>query len=466
MAQARRNRVILLFALGLAGLSPFATARPARPAGGGAGALPDTVLARVGATREVTVSRFLDAWRRVEPPARPDSLTPEGAGRFLQLLIGREALGEAALRERWTWTPAESAAFEGLRDHLVMRAELDSALEATRRDLAAAGGRVASPDSLGIIARDRVVARLGARFDEPLLARLARAFAAMPRPSPDSSIAAQLRALGAMPEIDAPDTERVAAETSAGPYTVAALLEGWRRLSPAYRPRIEDPDQVRDLVKNGLYERELRRDAARRRLDARPDIAAALDARREENAVRHLVAREVYEGIAGEPGVLERFYRDHPDRWSLPTRARITRLLFADRRDATRMALRLRDPAAAESLLARGARSGADYATVVSEAEDSAAFRRALDSGAGTVAGPDSVAGGWEVSRVNEILPGRERGFAEARPLVEDAWYRQESARRMEALIERTRARTRIAINRRSLARLDPGGLTTLPRRP
>ena len=73
-------------------------AQPAARARGGT--LPDTVLARIGAGREVSHSRFLAAWKQLGPSQRPDSLTPETAREFLQLLIGKEALG---LRERWVW---------------------------------------------------------------------------------------------------------------------------------------------------------------------------------------------------------------------------------------------------------------------------------------------------------------------------------------------------------------------------
>ena len=109
---------------------PLAASTPAPSAGRSrAGALPDSLLARVGNGRDITVSQFRIAWSHLAPPERPDSLTPQTAREFLQLLIGKEALGEAALREPWVWTEEESAGYVALRDHLVLRAMLDSTLD-------------------------------------------------------------------------------------------------------------------------------------------------------------------------------------------------------------------------------------------------------------------------------------------------------------------------------------------------
>jgi hypothetical protein len=446
--------------------------RPDRGAGASSAvrepALPDTVLARVGNGRQVTASAFLGAWNQLKPPARPDSLTPQGAREFLKLLVGKEALAEAALREPWVWTADESAGVRGLRDRLVMGAVLDSALEATRLSLRAAGDTISDPQVLGVVARDSLVAGLDVRWDEPLLQRLARAWAAIPRPPADSSITAKLRMLGAMPNVDAADVPRAVAEGRTGPYTVAELLDAWRHLNPLYRPRVDASDQVRDLVRNGLYERELRRDAARRRIEEWPAIAGALAREREFIAINHLVAREVYSHLDPDSTALARTAARHAGEWALPMRVRLTRLVLPDRAGATQLALRLRDPAEAESLVERGHRSRVEYRVAVSEHSDSLLFHRALRSGAGTVLGPDSLAEGWAVARVDEIQPSRPRTFSEARPFAYRTWYDETGERMMSEFLDRLRAASRVTINTRALDRMAKGtrmakGLTLVP---
>jgi hypothetical protein len=405
----------------------------------------------VGNGRDITVSRFRNAWDQLKPPDRPDSLTPQAAREFLQLLIGKEALGEAALREPWVWNPDDSAGYVALRDHLVLRAMLDSVLDAERQRLVAAGDSVPEEGALGVLARDHLIAGLDLAFDAPLLERLARTFAAIPRPSRDSSLTSQLRVLGAMPQVEDSLLPRPLAQGRDLRYTVADLLDAWKHTNPVSRPRVETAEQVRDLASNGIFERALRREGEKQRLTERPDIARALAARREFIAVSHFVAREVYAKIATDSVTLERHYREHIDDWSLPLRARLIRLVLADRAAATQMRLRLANAAEAESLAERGARAGAAYRVIVTAESDSALFARARAAGTSAVLGPDSVSNGWAVARVTEIIPPRRRTFREARQLVSHDWYGKEGERLMQSLLDRVRRQTRVTINPRAL---------------
>src|SRR5439155_21768750 len=104
-------------------------------------------------------------------------------------------------------------------------------------------------------------------------------------------------------------------------------------------------------------------------------------------------------------------------------RCLVTHLVLGSRETATRMALALRDPAAAESLVARGRRQGVDYREELIAARDSAAFVVARAAGGGAVVGPDSSAAGWSVMRVEALIPARPRTWAEARPKATGRWY-------------------------------------------
>lgn len=427
--------------------------RHARPAPDEARALPDSVLASVGTSRMISVSAFRDAWSRTKGSAPLDSLTPEEARRFLGLLADRELLAERASGETWTWTPAEDASFRAVRDRLMISAALDSALEEARRRLGKSAGDTASSlERLGIMLRDSTVARMGVRLDERLLERLARAWSAISRPVPGSSVSEQLGALSALPAIDPADTQRMLATLGDGVYRVNDLLDSWRRLSIAYRPRIGTASQLRDLVWNGLFERALRRKAETRRLDLRPDIAEALGRAREEIAIAHLVEREVYRKIARDSVAVLRFYQRHRDAWELPLRVRVIRLVLPDRATAERMATRLSDPAAAESLAAQARRRGVDYVTEWSPGSDSVHFAAAMRAGAGRVLGPVPEGGDWLVARVSEILPGRVLRFDEIRHRVEAQWMEAEAERLTRALCDRLGRGTRVIVNERALA--------------
>ena len=99
----------------------------------------------------------------------------------------------------------------------------------------------------------------------------------------------------------------------------------------------------------------------------------------------------------------------------------------------------LADAAQAETLAVRAARGGANYRFEVSEAGDSALFRRAMRAGAGSIVGPVAQDGAWWVARVTEVLPGRSRSLAETRVEVARRCESLEAERRLRLLAGRLR---------------------------
>ncbi len=438
----------------LAALVLVVTAATAAGAAKAPGAMPDSVLATMDGGRVVTMSTFTRGWRQMRPPARPDSLTPDGARQFLDLLLEKELLSEAASREKWAWTDRERAEYDALRDHLVIEAMLDSAMEVVRRDLKAHGYTTNDKDTLGIVARDNAMARVHATFDDTLCARLAQAWKALPRPSRDSSMFAQMRVLGAMPVVAPADTHRVVGRSDEGDYRVADLLHAWYHLNPLYRPRIETGAQVRDLVKNGLFERMLRRDAERRDVVDQGEIARQLRNQRELNDVTHYIDREVTAKVPLDSVTLYNFYRAHRSSWMLPLRVKVARLVLPDRASAMRMAVDLRNPGRADSLVSRARRGGLDWTGEITAQSDSALFDRAMRDGVGTVYGPDSIDTGWSVMRVMAVVPGRARSFDEVRTLVEHAWGGEGGEKRMRQVLADLRSRAHVRVNEPALKRL------------
>jgi hypothetical protein len=416
--------------------------------------MPESVLAWVGKSRVIGVSQFHRAWEQVSPSSRPDTLTPETARKFLDLLVDKEVLGERASQERWTWTALESAQYVSLRDRLTLRVVLDSVLDDARQKMAAKGDTVRNAEALGIAARESTVAGMAVRFDDPLVERLTKAWSAIPKPAADSGLYAKLRAMGTMPVVDPADTGRVVAWSTEGTVRVAEVVEAWRRLNPLYRPRIEAPSQMRDVIKNSIYERRLRRIAKEENLELRPDVAGQLARQREFFDVTHLVDREVYQKVAMDSVTLLGHYKDTKEEWVLPRRLLVARLILPDRRSAGQMAARLRNRAEAETLIAQARRQGIEYTEEISAETDSALFATGMRIGAGAVAGPDSVPRGWQVARILEIRPPYQRSFNEVRVLVEHSWYAVEGERRMQELIASLRKKTKVVFNENAVKKL------------
>ncbi len=421
--------------------------RSAKPGGSSgrrpAGVLPDSVLIRIGDHRDVVRSFAVRRWREQHPAA--DSITPAKLREFLDLLTDEALLTEAAVHEGAAWSPADSATHRQVRDQRVLAVALDSVLAATRD--ATPNGAALDGDSIGTLARDRVVARLGATYDEAALARLARSFAALPRPSADSSVGSQLRVLGVLPHLSGVDSSAVLARSQAGDVRAAEVVAAWGRLSLAYRPRIDTPEQVRDLVRNQLFERVLRAASTSPRFERDPRVVAALTDDAERASRRGYLERNVLAGIVIDSVAVAAYWNRHADEWRLPLRVRGIRLVLGDRVAAVRMATTLAEAGAAESLAVRAARRGVDYRFVVSAESDSALFRRALAAGPGGVLGPMPRDGSWWVARVGEVIHGRVRSLEEIREQVTGRCYAEEAERRARALASRLRDSMRVESN-------------------
>ena len=431
--------IVVSAGIGLA-FTPVAGSTASRAANSG---LADSVMATVGA-RSITVSEFWRMWRETHPGSATDTLTPQSVRGFLEVLIDRELISTAAGRARWTWSPADSAAYAARADRITLSAALESALAEAR---AASGDPKASLETVGVLARERAMTALAPVFEDTALARIARGFAAIPLPVSDSSLAAQLRTLAMLPEFDPDERATVLARSAtAGIVTVEEILKPWSRLSPAYRPRIETAGQVKDLAENILFERWLRLETRSPAHAGNAAIARALARERELMDVQHLMTRSVHAIDPPTPETLDRYYRGRAADWIVPARWRVIRLESDDRAAATRWALLLRDPVAAESLVTRAARQGVRYRLEIRAATDSTLFARASSSGAGTVLGPDAVKDGWEVVRVEALIPARTPAWADIRGQVEERWYADESARRLANLLARERRRHRVRI--------------------
>jgi hypothetical protein len=358
------------------------------------------------------------------------------------------------------WTTVESAQVANLRDRTMMRVMLDTTLARFSAARAARGEPGLPTQALGVAARESTVARLEVRYDEPLVGRLAKAFAALPKVSPDSSIWSRLRIMGQLPVIESGDSLRVVAWSTIGTERVVDLLDAWKKLNPLFRPRVETPEQVRDLVKNGLFERVIRQQAMREGYDQHPAVLGAVKRQEEFLASQYYVTREVYAAVPVDDATLLRYYNRDPRAWAIPTRLKVMRMTLRDRSEASQMAVRLRDAAGADTLVARGQRQGVDYtAEIVARGPDSTLFAAAMKSGTGTVLGPDSVAAGWQVVRVLAVIPAQPRSFDEVRDLLLRAWNEEEGERRMKELLASLRKRTTVVVNEPGLKRIVSAGL-------
>lgn len=467
-ATAALPLLALLPALAVTAPAPAPKPAAAKPAAAGSrltAALPDTVLARVftgtGAkeAKDITRAQMIAAAARAG--RKLDTLTPKDRREFLDVLVDQAVLVARVRKEPRQWSRRDSNDWNALRDRLVLRAALDSAMVEVNFERAARGDSLLSPQEVGVVLRDREIRRLEPRWNDAGLAKAVSIFDTLPRPDARMSMLEQMRVAGVNPVIGEADGAMPLAESPLGTYTLGELVREFSKLNPMYRPRVSGPDDVKGMVANVFFERRLREAAIERGLEKRPDIARPLAERAEYLDVQGYVAREVYAKIPMDSLTLRKHFESHRSEFDFDERAHIVRMAFPDRAEAEAMVRRLTVPGEAESLAAQSARAGVPYATIINRDSDTTLFGRILRGGAGTVLGPDSTRQGWRALRVMQIEPRRPRTWEQAEAIVKERWYGQEGERLMRRLLDDLRKHALVVPNERALARplVPPGSV-------
>ena len=432
------------------GVSPHNVVAP--PGYRAARLLPDSVLVRIDGREDVTVRRFRRAVGLLG--GNPDSLTPADRDRFLDLVLEQRVLAAEAMKRALPWPHPDSAVYEQERDNILLRAALADRLaviEAARR---AAGQPDVDEQAMGMAARDSLMRELKPTWNDELLKRVGRAFAALPQPTPQMGAREQMALMGRVPEVASADTGGVIVRSSLGELTVAEMLRDWKRLATIYRPSVPDAEAVRGLAANSLFERMLRREAQSPALQQRPEVAGVIADRIEYHAVANYLQTTLVSKIPMDSVALLRFFNAHRAQFARPARSILILLLLPDRAAADSVARSFSVPGEAESLAFRAQRGGVSYTHAVTAESDSALFARTLAMDVGAVGGPDPVEGGWRVFKVLEHDPRSPQPFAAVRENVKLAWYQQESERLIRGELDRLKRLARLERNDRALRAL------------
>lgn len=416
----------------------LATAPTAAGAARPAATLPDTVLAQLndGAHLErVSIADVQAAARR--RGMAPESLTPSAARELLGTLLDRRALRLATASEPLAWTPQDSAQYRALGEQLAFEAALDSAFAVERAARAARGDTVTDPGVLGPSMRDAELARRAPAWNEPVVARMAAAFAALPAPDPADDLVTRARKKTRFPAVAAGDSDLVVVTHAGRPFTVRDLLDTWRALRTLDRPYLSQEQQVKDLVGTALYQRLLRERMRPATAPARAADAQRLRDRAEGFAAKAWAVRHAFSLVPRDSVTLQGVFDRDRSRYDVLANAEIVRRHLATRAAAEALAARLRMPAGADSLAALDRAQPERVPALVDERADAALVARCLAAGPLGVVGPDSLAAAtWRVVLVLEAHPHRARTFSEARAAVDRAWFDSEGERLLREALD------------------------------
>jgi len=234
------------------------------------------------------------------------------------------------------------------------------------------------------------------------------------------------------------------------PITEATVRKEAEGLPPYMRPILETPDGRAQFLESVITRDLLLREALRRGIDGRPEVADRLAMARKSILLEALLRDVAAKVPAVSDNALREIYDATRDQYRTGERVRVSHMLFRKRERAQEMLRRAREGEPFEALMKEiGGREGevaADLGDIergnfVKEFE-AAAFSAAP----GSVVGPVQTTYGYHVIKVYERKPAGIQTFEEVKPqlLAEQRENAQREA--FESLIARLRGASTIRI--------------------
>jgi len=256
---------------------------------------------------------------------------------------------------------------------------------------------------------------------------------------------------------------RVYAVVNGEPITEATLQKEVEGLPPYVRPILETPAGRAQFLESVITRDLLLREALRRGIDQRPEVADRVSMARKSILLEALL-RDVAEkapGLGDE--ALRKTYNENAAQFQVGERAKVSHMLFRDKARAEEMYRRAKAGEPFEALMKEvGTRDGEVAADLgdIERGNFVKEFEAASFSAApGSVAGPVKTTYGWHVIKVYERKPAGVRPFEEVKPqlLAEQRERAQRDA--FEALIADLRKQSSVRV----LVKMEEGAAKAAP---
>ena len=202
--------------------------------------------------------------------------------------------------------------------------------------------------------------------------------------------------------------------------TEATLMKEVENLPPYVRPLLETPDGRAQFLESVITRDLLMREALRRGIDRRPEVADRIAMAR-KSIVLEALLRDVAELAPGlSDAALRKAYDADPARHRVGERARVSHMLFREKARAQGMLDRAKKGEPFDQLMKQVDSRNGEVAADLGEIErgnfvkefEEAAFAAAP----GAVVGPVKTTYGYHVVKVYEKKPAGARSFEEMKP--------------------------------------------------
>ncbi len=475
--------ILASFAVALAVSSAVTSAAQSAPAARAGGALPDSVLARTP-LRDLTETGVRSSWLRLSPGYRPAG-TGEALNRaFVEQLLEKEAMAQAALAEPFVMTAAESARFVAYRNQLEFQElynllVVDSAVvipvdrdSARARMVTPPDGSPIPPESIESVAKDfaqrrrsdvlaaNIKASLAPAFDDAVAERLAKAYAAADSGLPNLNDPMRAAIRGRKPDLSAADSLRVLVVSTAGNLSVGEFVRRFSMLNPFQSPLPMTAGTVKARSEQFLGQMWFEAELPRRNVRARPGVVAALAERREGIALDHWYERHVRAAIDTSEAALRAHYAKDPARFGVAAHSMVRNFTAPTQTAADSVVAALAAGTPWDTLCARftGAGPGREQCVksipVADDAPDSALVARlaSLVPG-GAYVRDETPQGTYRVIQLAIRNPARIRPFEEARTYVARDLAGQQAESLLTSKMAAARKALPVTLNDRAIAR-------------
>ncbi len=202
--------------------------------------------------------------------------------------------------------------------------------------------------------------------------------------------------------------------------TEEMLREEAEGLPPYVRPMLDTPSGRARFLESVITRDLLLREALRRGIDRRPEVAAQLSTKRKSILLEALLKDAAAKAPGLSDAALRRVYDSSPEQFRTGPRVRVSHMLFRDRARAVETLRRLREGETFEALMKEAGEFEGEAAADLGDIERGHFVKEFEDAAFGTapggIAGPVKTAYGYHLIKVYSKKPAGIRSFEEVRP--------------------------------------------------
>jgi len=234
------------------------------------------------------------------------------------------------------------------------------------------------------------------------------------------------------------------------PLTEATLAKEVENLPPYVRPILETAAGRAQFLESVITRDLLMREALRRGIDRRPEVADRIAMAR-KSIVLEALLRDVAEKAPGlSDAALRRIYDANPASHQVGERVRVSHMLFRDKARALEMLDRAKAGESFEALMKEVGSGNGEVAADLGEIERGN-FVKEFETAAfaappGVATGPVKTTYGYHVIKVYEKLPAGARPFEEVKPKLLAEQREQAQRDAFEGMIADLRSRTTVRV--------------------